>query len=69
MLILIGFVVVILSVFGGFVLSGGKLGPLYQPTELLIIGGAALGAFLASNHGKAIKSTFKAASTLKRSLK
>lgn len=69
MLILIGFVVVLLSVFGGYVISGGHLGPLYQPAELLIIGGAALGAFLASNHGKAIKSTFKAASTLKRSLK
>ena len=69
MLIVIGFAVVLISVFGGYVLSGGSLGPLYQPTEVLIICGAALGAFLAANHGKAIKSTFKAASTLKRSLK
>ncbi|MCQ4347274.1 flagellar motor stator protein MotA [Pseudomonas stutzeri] len=69
MLIVIGFAVVLFSVFGGFVLSGGSLGPLWQPTEVLIICAAALGAFLAANHGKAIKSTFRAASTLKRSLK
>jgi chemotaxis protein MotA len=67
-LIVIGFAVVLISVFGGYVLSGGSLGPLWQPTEVLIICGAGLGAFLAANHGKAIKSTFKAASTLKRSL-
>lgn len=69
MLIVIGFAVVLISVFGGYALSGGALGPLWQPSEVLIICGAALGAFLAANHGKAIKSTFKAASTLKRSLK
>lgn len=69
MLIVIGFAVVLFSVFGGYALSGGSLGPLWQPTEVLIICGAALGAFLAANHGKAIKSTFRAASTLKRSLK
>ncbi|MCM2317725.1 chemotaxis protein MotA [Pseudomonas linyingensis] len=69
MLIVIGFAVVLISVFGGYMLSGGSLGPLYQPTEVLIICGAALGAFLAANHGKAIKGTFKTASTLKRSLK
>lgn len=68
MLIVIGFAVVLNSVFGGYMLSGGSLGPLYQPTEVWIICGV-LGAFLAANHGKAIKSTFKTASTLKRSLK
>lgn len=67
-LILIGFAVVTFSVFGGYALAGGALGPLWQPTEVLIICGAALGAFLASNHGKAIKATFKTATTLKRSV-
>ena len=46
MFIIIGFIVVIGSVLGGFVLSHGKLGALWQPYELLIIGGAAVGAFL-----------------------
>ncbi|ALM54277.1 flagellar motor stator protein MotA [Halomonas huangheensis] len=67
MLIPIGFLVVLLSVFGGFVLSGGSLGPLFQPTELLMIGGAGLGAFIASNHGKALKATWRIFSRLRRS--
>ena len=57
MLIPLGYVVVLLSVFGGYVLAGGSLGPLYQPTELLMIGGAGVGAFIAANNGKAIKAT------------
>ncbi|MCQ3828390.1 flagellar motor stator protein MotA [Microbulbifer elongatus] len=69
MLIFIGFIVVIVSVFGGFAMSGGHLGPLYQPMEFLIIGGAALGSFLASNNGKAIRSTVRSLSRLKRSAK
>nr|WP_305121295.1 flagellar motor stator protein MotA [Microbulbifer elongatus] len=68
-MIFIGFIVVIVSVFGGFAMSGGHLGPLYQPMEFLIIGGAALGSFLASNNGKAIRSTVRSLSRLKRSAK
>jgi chemotaxis protein MotA len=37
--------------------------------ELLMIGGAAIGAFVAANNGKAIKATFKTVSKLKRSNK
>ncbi|GEK48197.1 flagellar motor stator protein MotA [Halomonas pacifica] len=66
MLIPIGFLIVTLSVFGGFVLAGGNLGPLYQPTEILMICGAAVGAFVAANNGKAIKATLRTASKLKR---
>lgn len=69
MFIAIGFVVVLCSVFGGYVLSGGSLGPLWQPTELLIIGGAGVGAFIAANSSKAMRGTFKAASRLKLSTK
>lgn len=61
MLILVGFIVVILSVVGGYVASHGKLGALWQPFELVIIGGAAFGAFLASNPVKTVKQTFAAA--------
>ena len=54
------------SVFGGFVLAGGNLGPLYQPTEILMICGAAVGAFIAANNGKAIMATLRTTSKLKR---
>jgi chemotaxis protein MotA len=48
------------SVFGGFVLAGGHLAALFQPVELLMIGGAAIGAFFVGNNSKAIKATLKA---------
>ena len=60
MLVTIGYLIVIISVFGGFALAGGHLGSLFQPVELLMIAGAALGAFFVGNSGKAIKATFKA---------
>ncbi|MDE1168416.1 MAG: flagellar motor stator protein MotA [Pseudomonas sp.] len=67
MLIALGLIAIVLSVFGGFVLSGGSLGPLYQPTEMLMIGGAAIGAFIAANNGKAIKATLGTVGRLRRS--
>jgi chemotaxis protein MotA len=60
MLIVIGYLIVIFSVFGGFALSGGHLFALYQPFEFLIIGGAALGSFVIGNNTKVIKATMKA---------
>ncbi len=47
--VVIGLVVVLASCVAGFMLSGGKLLALFQPFELLIIGGAALGAMVMSN--------------------
>jgi len=52
------------SVFGGFAMAGGHLGALFQPIELLMIGGAAGGAFLVGNNNKAIKATLKALPTV-----
>lgn len=69
MLIPIGFIIVTLSVFGGFSLAGGHLGPLYQPTEVLMIVGAAVGSFIAANNFKAIKATLRTTSKLKRTTK
>ncbi|WP_148254125.1 flagellar motor stator protein MotA [Aidingimonas lacisalsi] len=69
MLIPLGFIIVIVSVFGGFTLAGGQLGPLYQPTEVLMIVGAAVGSFIAANNFKAIKATLRTASKLKRTTK
>ena len=48
---IIGIIVVFASVLGGYVLSHGKIAALVQPFEVLIIGGAALGAFLQANPG------------------
>lgn len=64
MLVIVGYLIVIASVFGGFALAGGHLAALFQPLELLMIGGAALGAFFVGNNGKAIKATFKALPSL-----
>ena len=44
MLVVIGYVVVVVAVLGGYALTGGHMGALYQPAELIIIGGAAVGA-------------------------
>lgn len=60
MLVIIGYIVVIGSVFGGFALAGGHLSSLFQPVELLMIGGAALGALIVGNSGKALKATMSA---------
>ena len=64
MLVVVGYVIVFASVFGGFALSGGHLAAMLQPLELLIIGGAALGAFIVGNPFKVVKSTFAALPTL-----
>ncbi|HEY8022999.1 MAG TPA: flagellar motor stator protein MotA [Burkholderiaceae bacterium] len=64
MLVIIGYLVVMGSVFGGFALEGGHLAALLQPIELLMIGGAASGAFFVGNNGKAIKATLKALPTV-----
>ena len=57
MLSLIGTLIIVLSVFGGFALSGGHLAALLQPVELLMIAGAATGAFVAGNPLKVLKAT------------
>jgi chemotaxis protein MotA len=60
MLVIIGYLIVLGSVFGGFVMAGGHLGALFQPLELLMIGGAAIGAFVVGNSSKVVKATLKA---------
>ena len=55
MIAAIGIVVLLIMVFGGFVISGGSMGPVLAalPFEMMIIGGAAVGATVAGNsvHG------------------
>ncbi|MDO9065398.1 MAG: flagellar motor stator protein MotA [Sulfuricella sp.] len=64
MLVIIGYLVVSASVFGGFAMAGGHLAALLQPIELLMIGGAAAGAFFVGNSGKVIKATLKVLPTV-----
>ncbi|MFN3605824.1 MAG: motility-associated protein, partial [Cypionkella sp.] len=58
---IIGIVVIMVMVFGGYMLAGGKMGPILKalPFEMIMIGGAAVGAFLVSNDMAAVKQTTK----------
>ncbi|QCR35759.1 flagellar motor stator protein MotA [Nissabacter sp. SGAir0207] len=69
MLVIIGYIVVLGAVLGGYMMVGGELGALYQPSELVIIGGAAIGAFFVGNNGKSIKATLRALPKLMRGSK
>ena len=54
MFVIIGMVVVLGAVIGGYVLEHGNLSVLFQPIELLIIGGAATGAFIIQSPTKVL---------------
>jgi chemotaxis protein MotA len=58
MLVLVGSLVVISCVLGGYLLSHGHILALWQPYELMIIGGGSLGAFLSANPAKIVKEAF-----------
>ncbi|MGB3812190.1 MAG: flagellar motor stator protein MotA [Shinella sp.] len=58
--IIIGLIVTVGSVLGGFMAMGGHIEVLNQPFELLIIGGAGVGGFIVANTMKVIKETGKA---------
>jgi chemotaxis protein MotA len=55
MMLIVGLLVVIGSVAGGYLMHGGSLLALNQPSELLIIGGAALGSLLISTPMSVLK--------------
>lgn len=57
----VGVLVVFGMVFGGYIIHGGKMGPILHaaPTELMIILGAALGGYIIANPMKTIKMGFK----------
>ena len=60
MFVIIGLLIVIGSVIGGYVMHHGKVGVLWQPTEFIIIGGAGLGAFIVANGVGTLKAAFAA---------
>jgi chemotaxis protein MotA len=55
MFAIIGALVVLSSVIGGYLWNGGNLHVLFQPSEYLIIGGAAIGGFIIASPMKVIK--------------
>ncbi len=61
MLPIVGAIVVLVMVFGGYMAAGGKIGIIVAalPYELAMIAGAAIGAYLISNDGGVIKQTLR----------
>ncbi len=57
----IGIAVIFIMVFGGYVLAGGKMGIILHslPFEMIMIGGAAVGAFLLSNDFAGVKQAIR----------
>ncbi|HXW66262.1 MAG TPA: flagellar motor stator protein MotA [Burkholderiaceae bacterium] len=60
MFVIVGYLLVLGAVFGGYALEGGSFHVLVQPIELLVIAGAAGGAFLTANSAKVLGATLKA---------
>ncbi|WP_028031336.1 flagellar motor stator protein MotA [Gemmobacter nectariphilus] len=58
---IIGIAVIFVMVFGGYLAAGGKMGIIMKslPFELMMIGGAAIGAFLLANDGSSAKATIR----------
>lgn len=55
MKLILGVIIVLVSVAVGYTAHGGNLAVLWQPFEVLIIFGAAGGAFLIANPMKVVK--------------
>lgn len=57
MFVVVGFAVVLGAVVGGYLMAGGALGVLIQPSEFVVIGGAAIGSLLVSTPMKVLTLT------------
>ncbi len=57
MMVIIGWLIALAGIFGGFAAAGGHLAALFQPLEIVMIGGGALGAFFAANTMHGVKHT------------
>lgn len=60
MTILIGLIITLACMFGGFMAMGGKVSVIWQPWEYVIILGASLGTFVVANPMKTIKDSGRA---------
>ncbi len=61
MFVIVGWVVILVCVFGVYIFHGGNIMVIMKalPFELITIGGATIGAFLANNQMKVVKATMK----------
>lgn len=59
MIIIIGAIIVVASVIGGFIIGGGHLGALLHFNELIIIGGGAMGALVIMSPRKVLMDIVK----------
>jgi chemotaxis protein MotA len=57
MMVIIGWLIALAGIFGGFAAAGGHLAALFQPLEIVMIGGGAVGAFVAANTMHGVKHT------------
>ncbi|CAN5452074.1 flagellar motor stator protein MotA [soil metagenome] len=66
MFVIIGYLVALGCIFGGYMIHGGNIMVILHalPTETMVIGGGALGAFIVNNQPKVLKATFKSIPTL-----
>ncbi|HVQ12252.1 MAG TPA: flagellar motor stator protein MotA [Vicinamibacterales bacterium] len=55
MLIIVGLIIVLGSVVGGYLMAGGNLLVLNQPSEFIVIGGAAIGSLVISTPAAVLK--------------
>lgn len=57
MLSIVGIVIVLIMVFGGYIIAGGKMEPILHslPYEMMMIGGGSLGAFICANSVPVVK--------------
>jgi len=60
MVAIVGLVVLMICVFGGFIIAGGSLAPIIKaaPFEMFIIGGAGLGGMITGNSAVILKGAF-----------
>ncbi len=61
MFVLIGYVVCLGCIFGAYIIHGGNMGVIIHaiPTEMMAIGGGAIGAFLVNNQPKTVKAVLR----------
>nr|WP_326527849.1 flagellar motor stator protein MotA [Rhodoferax sp.] len=61
MFVIVGWLVILVCVFGVYIFHGGNIMVILKalPFELITIGGATIGAFLANNQMKVVKATIK----------
>ncbi len=66
MFVIIGYVVALGCIFGAYIIHGGNMGVIIHamPTEMMAIGGGAIGAFVVNNQPKVLKAVGRSLPTI-----